>query len=146
MRPENLVTTSLDGTLRMWILNSKTIPLSDVHYRTNRWTRSDTRPMIMRPREKALWDNWHFPEVEAPWSTIDRRYSYTTEEDPWGHSEDMEPDTMLLPSALGVGEWGSSDQGPVYFGEDFEKSKGPVMAGKQHFLSSKNLGLYRFHS
>ncbi|KAI9253884.1 WD40-repeat-containing domain protein [Phascolomyces articulosus] len=135
MRCENLATVSSDGTMRMWMLNTNTIPVFDTHYQTAKWSKRDTPPAILRPQSKAQWHSWQQSTVEEPWSRVDKHIYYCDSDDPWGHSEEYEPETMLLPSALGIGEWGRSDKGPVYIGEDFEKSKGTVI----RVIKSKSL-------
>ncbi|KAI9492954.1 WD40-repeat-containing domain protein [Zychaea mexicana] len=113
MRPENLTTASSD--------------VFDTHYQTAKWTKTDTPPATIRPMTKALWYSWLGSTVDEPWSAVDQHINYGDNDDPWGHSTDCDPEAMLLCGAIGIGEWGRSDKGPVYVGEDFEKSKGPVV-------------------
>ena len=130
MRCENIATVSSDGTMRMWILKADAIPIFDSLYQTAKWSKHDTPAASLRPQSKALWHVWQQSTIEEPWSKVDQHIYYSDNDDPWGHSEDYGAETMLLTGALGIGEWGRSDKGPVYIGEDFEKSKGSVIKGK----------------
>ncbi|KAI9317977.1 WD40-repeat-containing domain protein [Dichotomocladium elegans] len=129
MRPENLATTSADGTFRMWMLCKDAVPVSDTFYRARKWTKDDTPPAFLRPDERYIRQNWcgNAKDLIVPWAEAHPNYYYDDYDDPWGRSLDLEPQTMLLMGAIGVGGWGRTDKGPVYIGEDVEKSKGPVV-------------------
>ncbi|KAI7847762.1 WD40-repeat-containing domain protein [Circinella umbellata] len=127
MRCEILSTASSDGTMRLWIFKADAIPIFDSLYHTAKWSKRDTPVSSLRPQSKALWHSWQQSTIEEPWSKADQHIYYSDNDDPWGHSEDYGAETMLLTGALGIGEWGRSDKGPVYIGEDVEKSKGCVV-------------------
>ncbi|KAI7885032.1 WD40 repeat-like protein [Lichtheimia hyalospora FSU 10163] len=126
MRPENFMTTSNDGTMRMWMLTRDSVSLIDAHARTAKWSKKDTPPSSIRPDQKALWQRWLNSSVPAPWSEYNKHQYYGDEDDPWGNSLYGEPDTMMVPSAIGIGEWGRQENLPVFVGEDTETANGSV--------------------
>lgn len=138
MRPENIATASRDGTMRMWMLTSTSKAAVDAQYNTAKWTNYDTLPTSLRDQSKVYWSRDN-REMQAPWMQADEHHYYDEREDPWGHSDELEATTMLLPGAVGLGEWGAFDEGPVYIGEDFEKSRGPVVSVK---MSKSRLSEY----
>lgn len=119
IRPENIGTTSSGGTMRYWTLAPECLPIWDTFYRVADFDKQDTLPIIRDFEEENIW------------CTVDQRYkrratkSWYTDVD-----EGVPRSTMMLVGALGLGEWGTPENGTRYKGEVIASSKGAAVSVK----------------
>ncbi|KAL0073673.1 WD40-repeat-containing domain protein [Phycomyces blakesleeanus] len=131
LRPENISTTSSDGTMRMWTLSSDAIPIWDTYNKLTKSYEKNRQPVFQTIWEKRDWLRHEF-KTKNEWQFKD----IPDNEEP---SQDSCSETMMLVGAFGIGEWGKCDGVPIYVGEDSETSKGHVVS----VIASKTYpGLY----
>ncbi|KAG2199367.1 hypothetical protein INT47_001549 [Mucor saturninus] len=119
LRPENIGTTSTGGLMRYWTLCPECIPIWDTFYRVANFDKQDTLPIS------------HEYEPDNIWLTIDQRRK-RKESKHWFSTvdEDIPKSTMLLAGAMGLGEWGTPENGIQYKGEVIVASKGAAVSIK----------------
>jgi hypothetical protein len=124
IRPENIGTTSSDGTMRYWTLSPEYFPVWDTHYRIGRYNHQDTLPIVRERDQNNIWftkdQNYKYKNAK-PWKT-----------DVWDDEEESNEkrSAMMLSGALGLGEWGKPEPGTIYKGEKLVHANGAVITGK----------------
>ncbi|KAI8889334.1 WD40 repeat-like protein [Backusella circina FSU 941] len=125
IRPENILTASFDGTMRFWALSPETYPIWDTHYRLGNYGETDSLPLNYGSITKK-------GSTNKGWSRQSNGYMYAKVMESWlsdGDSVNTEPKTtMKLVGALGLGEWGRREPGPIYKGEPIVEARGAVLS------------------
>lgn len=156
MRPEQLSTTSVDGTYRMWSLSTKQMPLWDTSdsinndndmnneynmdynamtFNDHKQNSNNKKNDGSKGRKKKL--NYDLNQEESWWASIiepeamlndDQFVLDILEEKEYNTSRD---DNKMIPvGALGMGEWGKMIVGQTNDPTSYQKSKGSVIQGK----------------
>ncbi|CAO3646748.1 unnamed protein product [Cunninghamella blakesleeana] len=139
MRSEQLSTTSMDGTFRMWSLSKNQIPLWDTpdsdddHLNYN--NKNKNKNSNQGRKKKLSYDlnqeeNWWSNIIEPEYRLNDDQFIWDFFDDDDKKSFHSHNDNQILPvGALGIGEWGKMNIGQIYDPSLYQKSKGSIIQG-----------------
>jgi hypothetical protein len=113
--------------MRFWALSPETYPMWDTHYRLGNYGETDSLPLNYGSIIKR-------GNTNKGWSRQSNGYMYANEMETWlsdGDTLNIQPNTtMKLVGALGLGEWGKREPGPIYKGEPIVEARGAVLSIK----------------